>query len=66
MCPPPGTGWTCANPSGTPPDPQLVTCTLSAGLAHAQTAPDITLNVTVDPDAGPPPSSTPPPSRATP
>ena len=48
-----GTGWTCANPSGTPADPQLVTCTLSAGLAAGQTAPDITLNVTVDPDAGP-------------
>lgn len=48
-----GTGWLCVNPSGTPPDPQLVTCTLSDGLAAGQTAPDITLNVTVDPDAGP-------------
>jgi large repetitive protein len=48
-----GTGWTCVNPSGNPPDPRLVTCTLSAGLAAEQTAPDITLNVIVDPDAGP-------------
>ena len=48
-----GAGWTCANPSGTPSDPQLVTCTLAGGLDAGATAPDITLDVMVAPDAGP-------------
>jgi large repetitive protein len=44
-----GTGWDCSYDSGT----RLVTCTLAAGLTAHTDAPDITLNVTVDPDAGP-------------
>jgi uncharacterized repeat protein (TIGR01451 family)/fimbrial isopeptide formation D2 family protein len=44
-----GTGWSCTfNPATT-----VVTCTLAAGLAATMTAPPITLNVIVDPDAGP-------------
>jgi large repetitive protein len=48
-----GTGWTCTNPSGSPPNPRLVTCILAGGLTANSAAPDITLDVTVDPNAVP-------------
>lgn len=44
-----GTGWTCAYDGTT----RLVTCTLPTGLPAGQSPPDITVDVVVDPDAGP-------------
>jgi uncharacterized repeat protein (TIGR01451 family) len=47
-----GTGWTCANASGT------VTCTMAGPLAGSTNAPAITLNVTVGAAAAPNVSNT--------
>ncbi len=44
-----GTDWTCSYASAT----RLVTCTAPGPLAARASAPDITLNVTIDPGVGP-------------